>query len=85
MWEEHELRVFESRVLRKVFGLKREQVTEEWKNIYIGENNNQYSSPNAIWLIKSKKMRLAEHIARIGEMRGSYMDLVWKPEGKRPV
>jgi hypothetical protein len=85
MWEEHELRVFESRVLRKVFGLKREEVTEEWKNIYIGEINNQYSSPNTVRLIKSRKMRWAEHIASIGERRGLYMDLVWKPEGKRPV
>jgi hypothetical protein len=88
MWEEHKLRVFESRVLRKVFGLKRDEVTEEWgKKIYIynEELNDQYSSPNIFRLIKSRRMRWARNITHMGERRDSYIVLVWKPEGKRPV
>jgi hypothetical protein len=68
MWEEHKLRVFESRVLRKVFRLKRDEVTEEWKKKYIYEElNNQYSSPTIIRLMKSRRMRWAGHVTYMGE------------------
>jgi len=66
MWEEHKLRVFESRVLRKIFGLRREEVTEEWKKKYNEELNDHRSSPIIIRLIKSRRMRWAGHETHVG-------------------
>jgi len=65
--EEHRLRVFENRVLRRIFGLKRDEVTGEWRRLYNEELNDLYSSPNIARLIKSRRMRRAEHVARIRE------------------
>jgi hypothetical protein len=65
--EEHRLRVFENRVLRRIFGLKRDEVTEGWRKLYKEELHNLYSSPNQIRMIKPKRMRWAGHVAR---MRG---------------
>ena len=79
------LRVFENRVLRRIFGPKRDEVTGEWRKLHNEELNDLYASPNIVWLIKSKRMRWAGHVERMGERRGVYRVLVGKPEGKRPL
>jgi len=81
--EERRLRVFENRVLRRIFGPKRDEVTGEWRKLHNEELNNLYSSPNIVRLIKSRRMRWAEHVARMGERRGVYKVLVGKPQGRR--
>jgi hypothetical protein len=80
--EEHRLRVFENSVLRRIFGPKRNEVTGEWRRLYNEEPNDLYSSPNIIRVIKSRRMRLAGHVARMGEGRGAYRILVGRPEGR---
>jgi hypothetical protein len=62
--EEHRLRVFENRVLRRIFGLKRDEVTGEWRKLHNEELRDLYSSPSIIRIIKSRRMRWAEHVAR---------------------
>ena len=64
--EERELRVFENRVLRGIFGTKRDEVTGEWRKLHNEELNDLYCSPNIVWVIKSAKMRWAGHVVRIG-------------------
>jgi hypothetical protein len=83
--EERRLRVFENRVLRRIFGPKRDEVTEEWRKLHNEELNDLYSSPNIVRVIKSRRMRWAGYVARMGEGRGVYRLLVGKPEGKRPI
>jgi len=83
--EERRLRVFENRVLRRIFGLERDEVTGEWRKLHNGELNDLYSSPNIVRLIKSRRMRWARHVACIGESRDVHRGLVEKPEGKRPL
>jgi hypothetical protein len=83
--EEHRLRVFENRVLRRIFGPKRDEVTGEWRKLHNGELHNLYSPPDIIRQIKSRRMRWAGHVARMGEGRNVYRVLVGKPEGKRPL
>jgi hypothetical protein len=83
--EEHRLRVFENRVLRRIFGSKRDRVTGEWRRLHNEELNDLYSSPNIIWVIKSRRMRWTGHVARMGEGRGAYRVLVGRPEGRRPL
>ncbi|KAJ4432406.1 hypothetical protein ANN_21025 [Periplaneta americana] len=83
--EEHRLRVFESKVLRKIFGAKRDEVTEEWRKLHNTELNALYSSPDIIRNIKSRRLRWAEHVARMGESRNADGVLVGRPEGKRPL
>jgi hypothetical protein len=83
--EEHRLRVFENRVLRRIFRTKGDEVTGEWGRLYKKELNNLYSSPNIIRVIKSRRMRWAGHVARMGEWRGAYRILVGRPEGRRPL
>jgi hypothetical protein len=78
-------RVFENRVLRKIFGSKRDEVTREWRKLRKEELNNLYSSPNIFRVIKTRRMSWAGHVARMGEKRGLYTVLVGKPEGKRPL
>jgi len=83
--EERRLRVFENRVLRRIFGPKRDEVTGEWRKLHNEELNNLYSSPNIVRVIKSRRMRWAGHVARMGEDRGVYRVLVGKPEERRPL
>jgi len=83
--EERRLRVFENRVLRKVFGPKIDEVTGEWRKLHNEELNDLYSLPNIVRVVKSRRMRWAEHVARMGENRGVQRVLVGKPEGKRPL
>jgi hypothetical protein len=77
--------VFENRVLRRIFGPKRDDVTGEWRKLHSGELHNLYSSPDIIRQIKSRRMRWAGHVARMREGRNVYRVLVGKPEGKRPL
>jgi len=83
MREERRLRVFENRVLMRIFGPKRDKVTREWRKLH-NELNDLYSSPTTVRVIKSR-MRWVGHIARMGKRRGVYRVLVGKPEGKRPL
>jgi len=83
--EERRLRVSENRVLRRIFGPKRDEITGEWRKLHNGELNNLYCSPNIVRVIKSRRMRWAGHVARMGEGRGVYRILVRKTEGKRPL
>jgi len=83
--EERKLTVFENKVLRRIFGPKRDEVTGEWKRLHNEELNDLYSSPNIVRVIKSKRMRWAGHAARMDEEREVYRVLVGKSEGKRPL
>jgi hypothetical protein len=83
--EEHKLRVFENRVLRRTFSPNRDGVTGDWRKLHNEELHNLYSMPNIIRMIKSRRMRWAEHVARMGEKRNAYRILGGKPEGKRPL
>jgi hypothetical protein len=83
--EEHRLRVFENRMLRRIFGPKGDEVTGEWRKMHTGELHNLYSSPDIIGQVKSRRMRWVGHVARMGEGRNVYRVLVGKPEGKRPL
>jgi hypothetical protein len=80
--EEHRLRVSENRVLRGIFGPKRDEVMGEIRKLHNGELHNLYSSPDNIRQMKSRRMRWAGHVARMGEGRNVYRVLVRKPEGK---
>jgi hypothetical protein len=82
--KEHRLRVFENRVLRKIFGSKREE-DGSWRKLHNDELHSLYSSPNTVRVIKSRRMRWAGHVAPMGEGRGVYRVLVGRPEGKRPL
>jgi hypothetical protein len=77
--------VCENRVLRRIFGPKRDEVTGEWRKLHSGELHILYSSPDIINQIKSRKMRCAGQVACMGEGRNLYRVLVEKPEGKRPL
>jgi hypothetical protein len=82
--EEHRLRVFENRVLRRIFGPKRDEMRGGWRKLHNEELHNLYSSPSIIRMIMSRSMRWADHVARMGERRNAYRILVGNPEGKRP-
>jgi hypothetical protein len=84
-WKKHRLRVFENGVLRGIFGPGRDEVPGEWRKLHNGELHNLNSSPDIIGQIKSRKMRWAGHVARMGEERKAYRVLVGKPEGKRSL
>jgi hypothetical protein len=77
--------VFENRVLRRIFGPKRDEVTGEWRKLPNGDLYNLYSSPDVVRQIKSRRMRWAGHVARMREGRKVYRVLVGRPEGKRPL
>ena len=78
--EECRLRMFENKVLRRIYGPKR-----EWRKLHNEELNDLYSSPNTVWVIKSRRMRWTGHVAHMGERRSIYRILVGKPKGKRPL
>ena len=83
--EERRLRVYENRVLRKIFGPKRDEVTRDRRKLHNEELNDLYSSSNIVRVIKSRRMRWAGHVVRMGERRDLHRMLVGKPEGKRPL
>ncbi|KAJ4451240.1 hypothetical protein ANN_02701 [Periplaneta americana] len=83
--EEHRFTVFENKMLRKIFGAKRGEVTGEWRKLHNTELHALYSSPDIIRNIKSRRLRWAGHVARMGEFRNAYRVLVGRPEGKRPL
>jgi hypothetical protein len=83
--EEHRLRVFENRVLRRIFGPKRYEVTGGWRKLHKEELHGLYSSPSIVGVIKARRMRWAGHVAFMGEVRGAYNILVGRPEGRRPL
>ena len=83
--EEHRLRLFENRVLRRIFRPKRDGVKGEWRKLHNEELNDLYSSPNIVQVIKWRRMRWAGHVARMEEGRGIHKVLVGKTEGKRPL
>jgi hypothetical protein len=72
----------EAHLLRRIFGPKRDEVTGEWRRLH---NEDLYSSPNIIRVIKSRRMRWAGHVVRMGEGRGAYRILAGKPDGRRPL
>jgi hypothetical protein len=82
--EEHRLRVFGNTVLRRIFGAKREE-DGSWRKLHNDELHSLYSSPNIVRVIRSRRMRWAGHVARMGEGRGVYRVLVGKPERERPL
>jgi hypothetical protein len=82
--EEHRLRVFENRVLTRIFGPRRDEVTGDWRKLHNEELHNLYSSPHIIRMIKSRRMRWAGYVARMVAGRNAYRILVGKSEGKRP-
>ena len=77
--------MFENRVLRRLFVPKRDEVTGEWRKLHNEKLNDLYSLPNIVRVVKSRRMRWAGHVARMGEHRGAQRLLVGKPEGKRPL
>jgi hypothetical protein len=77
--------VFENAVFRRIFGPKRDEVTGGWRKLHNEELRDLYSSPSIIRIFKSRRMRWAGHVARMGEKRNAYRLLVRKPEGKRPL
>ena len=77
--------MFDNRVLRRVFGPKRDEVTGEWKKLHNEELSYLYSLPNILRVVKSRRMRWAGRVARMGEGRDVHRVLVGKPEGKRPL
>ena len=83
--EERRLRVFKNRVLRRIFGNKRDEMTGGCRKLHNEELNDLYCSPNIFRVIKSRRMRWAGHVAPMEERRGVHRVLVGKPEGKRPL
>ena len=79
------MELFENRVLRRIFGPKRDGVTVEWRKLHNEELSDLYCSPNIVRVIKWRRMRWVRHVARVEEGRGVHKVLVGKPEGKRPL
>jgi hypothetical protein len=83
--EEHTLRAFENRVLRRIFGHKREEMAGGWRRLHSEEFHNLHTSPNTIRVIKSRRMRWTGYVVRMGYMRRAYKMLIGKPEWKRQL
>jgi hypothetical protein len=79
--EEHRLRVFENRVLRRIFGPQRDEMTGEWRKLHNEELRDLYSSPSIIRIIKSRRMRWAGYVAQMGEK--TFIDYWWESQRKR--
>ena len=77
--------MFENKVLRKIFGIKRDEITGEWRKLHNAELHAFYSSPNIIRNLKSRRLRWAGHVAYMEQFRNAYRVLVGKPESKRPL
>ena len=77
--------MFENGVLRRIFGPKTDEVKGEWRKLHNEELRDLYSLPNTLRVVKSRRMRWAGHVARMGERRGVHRVLAGKPEGKRPL
>ena len=77
--------VFETRVLRRIFGPKMDEVIRDWRKLHNEELKDLHFSPNIVRVIKSRRMRWAGHVAHMGERRDVYRVLVGKPEGKKPL
>jgi hypothetical protein len=77
--------MFENRVLRRIFGQKRNEVTGEWRKLHNEDLHDLYLSSSILRIIKSRRMRWARHVAQMGKKRNLYRLLVGKPEGKRPL
>jgi hypothetical protein len=77
--------VFENRVLRRIFGPKRDEVTGGWRKLHNEELHGLYSSPSIIRVKKARRMRWVENVAHMREVRGAYNTLVGKPDGRRPL
>ena len=83
--EEHRLREFENKVLRKKLGAKRHEIIGEWRKLHNAELHVLHSFPNVIRNLKSRRLRWAEHVSHIEKSRNAYRVLVGKPEGMRPL
>jgi hypothetical protein len=83
--EEHRLRVIENRVLRRIYGPKRDEVTGGWRKLHNEELHGLYSSPSIFRVIKARRMGWVGHVARMGEVNGAYNIFVGRPEGRRPL
>jgi hypothetical protein len=83
--EEHRYRVFENRVLMRIFGPKKEEIAGDWRKLHNEELHSLYLSPNSIRMIKFRTTRWAGRVARMGQMRHAHKMLVGKLEGKRPL
>jgi len=83
--EERRLREFENRVLRRIYGPKKDEVTGEWRRLHSEEHNDLYASLNIVRVIKSRRMRWAGHVASMEEGRSLYRVSMGKPEGRRPL
>jgi hypothetical protein len=83
--EKHRPRVFENRLLRRIYQAKRDEVTGDWRKLHNEELQNLHSSPSIIKVIKPRRMRWTGHVARMGEKRNAYRILVGKSEGKNPL
>jgi hypothetical protein len=79
------MRVFDNRMLRRIFGPRRVEVAGEWRKLHTGHLNDLYCSRNVIRVTKLRGMRWARHVARMGEGRVVYRVLVGRPEGRRPL
>jgi len=83
--DEHKLRVFENKVLRKIYGSKRDEMTGEWRRLHNEELHGLYDSPDDVKIMKSRRLRWAGHVARMGKKRRLYSILVGRPGGRRPL
>ena len=81
--EEHRLRVFGNRVLRRIFGPRKDEVTGEWRKLHYEDLSDLYCSPNIVRVIKSRRMGWAGHVACMGKKRVAYRVLMGKREGRR--
>jgi hypothetical protein len=83
--KENKLKVFENRVLRRIFGPKRDEVTGEWRKLHNEKLHDLYSSPSIIRIMKSRRMAWSGYVARLGEKKNAYRSAVGKPEGKKTL